>query len=145
MTKQELDKYIHLRFELENIEERILRLKSAEEFATSAKETAGCGSHQTNPNRMSDAVIQRLDYEQKMRGKIADIMKQLTAIDDAINAVADPLERECLRLRYCEQGEKNRHKRWEDIALEIYGDCDEKHLLSVYRLHGRALMHIGVI
>ena len=34
---------------------------------------------------------------------------------------------------------------WKDVALRMFGDNDERHILAAYRLHGRALVSISGI
>ena len=62
----------------------------------------------------------------------------MAAIEAAIDHVEDPLERECLRLRYID-GDGYRLIPWGDVAIMIYGDDDEKSLHAIFRLPGKAL------
>ena len=153
-----LYRYMYLQFEIERHEERIARLKSAEEFPARPEGSEGGGSSQPNKDRMGSAIVRRMLQEERVRQRIAEINAELDEIEDAIDQLQNPLEREVLRLRYLD-GEDNRdneddpdsarnpvkHMEWKDISLRIYGDNDEKHLRATYRLHGLALENISKI
>ena len=143
-AKRRLKQYIHLQYETYKQCERLARLKSAEQFPTRPEGNEGGGTGQPNPHRQENAIVRRILHEDRMNARIAEIMKELDAIDDAIDSLPDALEREVLRLRYTD-GENNRHMEWSEIALQMYGDNDEKHVLASQRLHGRALVNISKI
>ena len=140
--KKKLRNYIYLHFEAENLYERWARLKSAEVFPSSPEGNGGGGFSQPNPHRQENAIIRRMEHEAKMAGRIEVIQAEMDEIEDAIDSLCDPLEREVLRLRYMD-GENNRHMKWTDVALHIYGDDDEPHVLAAHRLHGRALVSLA--
>lgn len=143
-AKRRLKQYIHLQFELYRQCERLARLKSAEKFPSRPEGNEGGGTGQPNPHRQENAIVRRMGYEEKMKVRVAEITAELDAIDDAIDSLPDALEREVLRLRYTD-GENNRLAEWTQIALDLYGDNDEKHLLASFKLHGRALANIAII
>lgn len=139
--KKKLRNYIYLRFEADNLYERLARLQSAEQFPSSPDGNSGGGSSQPNPHRQENAIIRRIAHEEKMAARIAGIQAEMDEIDDAVDSLRDPLEREVLRLRYMD-GENNRHMKWTEVAAQIYGDDDEQHVLAAHRLHGRALVSL---
>lgn len=140
-VKHRLHQYIYLRFEYESHQERLALLKAEEEYPSKPGDNIGGGSGTPNRDRMEKAIIRRMMYEEKTKKRIAEIAAEIDEIDEAIDSLQNPLEREVLRLRYTD-GENNRHMEWKDISMKIYGDNDEKHLLATYRLHGRALVSI---
>lgn len=148
ITKQRLHQYIYLYFETENqrarFAERLARMKSAECFP-SAPEGEGGGSGQPNPNRMQDAIVRRLAYEEKMFAKIESMEAEMEEIEEAIDRLRNPLEREVLRLRYTKINAGNKHTPWAVVAKKIYGNDEEKDVLATHRLHGRALVSISKI
>ena len=73
--------------------------------------------------------------------QIEAALVEMETIEQAIYAVADPMEREVLRLRYME-GNYIRHLPWRDVALKLFGDDDKRHMVATYRLHMRALNNI---
>ncbi|MDO4668964.1 MAG: hypothetical protein Q4A63_04015 [Butyricicoccus pullicaecorum] len=83
-------------------------------------------------------------YESEIVDKMENIRKEMSVIRAAIDALKSPMEREVLRLRYCD-GDACRHMPWREVALNIYGDDDERQMQAVYRLHGRALQNIREI
>lgn len=91
---------------------------------------------------MERAIIRRMEYEERVMPQIEEAQKEMEEIEAAIDGVPDPMEREVLRLRYID-GENCRLMPWKDVASQLFGDNDERHLLAAYRLHGRALVSIS--
>lgn len=135
--KQRLSNYLYLKRENEDQFERIARMKNEEQFPA-MKESDGSQHQPGASDRMANAIIRRMSYEEKILPRIKANLDEMEAVEGIINSIPDPQERRVLRLRYID-GEFSRHTRWEDIALTMFGDNDEKHLKAVYRLHGRAL------
>lgn len=135
--KQRLSNYLYLKNENEDHFERLTRMKNDEKIPA-MKEGDGSQHSGGASDRMANAIIRRLSYEEKILPLISQNQDEMDAIEDIINAMPDSQERMVLRMRYID-GEFCRHIKWEDIAKKIYGDNDEKHLQAVYRLHGRAL------
>lgn len=67
----------------------------------------------------------------------------MRAIEGAVLSLPDPLERSVLEHRYF-SSDTIRLMKWREIALEMYGDDDEKDLQAVYRLHNEALDHVAL-
>lgn len=139
MTKERLMRYRSLRMENENQLERLARMKSGEQFPAMRE---GDGSqHAGAGDRLTGAVLRRMEYEERIRPLIEANLQEMHEIEDAINQIGDPMEREVLRLRYID-GEYWRQLPWGEVALQIYGDNDERCLVATYRLHSRALNSI---
>ena len=139
-TKERLASYLSLKFEIENQLERLERLKNAEKIPAISQ---GDGSQSCGPtDRMANAIIRRMEYEEKILPQIEASRKKMQLIEDAINNVGDPLEREVLRLRYMD-GEFCRQMPWREVALSLFGDNVERHIIAAYRLHSRALVSIS--
>lgn len=94
-------------------------------------------------HRLTDAVIRRMEYEERIRPLIEANLREMGEIEAAIGRIQDPMEREVLRLRYLD-GACWRPMPWGEVALRIYGDNDDKHLRATYRLYSRALSSMGV-
>lgn len=140
MTKQRLSSYISLRMEVDNQLERLERLKSAEQFPSQqlGDESQHSG---VSGDRLERAILKRMEFEKRAMPKIERNKKEMAQIEDAIDDMDDPLEREVLRLRYID-GECSRHMPWKDVAENLFGDNDDRHMLAVYRLHNKALSNI---
>ena len=138
--KSWLSEYINLKSENDDQFERIARMKNEEKFPA-YKENDGSQHQPGASDRMGNAIIRRMSYEERVAPLIQANQNKMDAIEEAINNVRDPQERRVLRMRYID-GEFCRHPRWENIALKLYGDNDEKHLQAAYRLHGRALQSV---
>lgn len=141
MTKERLMRYRSLRMENENQLERLARMKSGEQFPATR---AGDGSqHAGAGDRLTGAVLRRMEYEERIRPLIEANLREMGEIEAAIGRIQDPMEREVLRLRYLD-GACWRPMPWGEVALRIYGDNDDKHLRATYRLYSRALSSMGV-
>lgn len=143
ITKERLHKYIFIRREVENHLERLTRMKNQ---ALIQARRDGDGSQHTPgaSDRMADAIIKRLAYEDKTSAAINEKLDEMDRVRGAIDCLDDPMEREVLRLRYID-GIGYRHMPWKDVARRLYGDDDESQMQAVYRVHGRALQHIRAI
>lgn len=141
ITKKRLQSYIGLRLENENINERIARMQSAAEMPPMS---SGDGSQHTRSSgdRMARAVERLIEYKSQVAPTLESNRREMLKIEQAVNALPDPLEREVLRLRYLD-GDYCRPLRWPEIAIYLYGEENEKSIRSVFRLHTDALRHIN--
>lgn len=139
--KQKLSVYVSLKTENENRLERLIRLKNDAKIPAIKQ---GDGSQHTSDGngRMERAIIRAMEYEEKIRPQIKENEREMAEIESAISDLSDPMEREILRLRYIDC-DGCRLMPWKDVALHLFGDNDERHILAAYRLHGRALVSIS--
>lgn len=140
--KTRLASYVTLRTEAENLEERLARLTSEAEMppmrmGDGSKHTGGSG------DRMARAVIRLTEYREKNQPKIDEARRKMAAIEDAIDALDDPLERSVLRLRYIDP-DGCRPNKWAVVAFGIYGDDDEKDIKAAQRIGDSALNNINL-
>ena len=140
-AKQRLASYRALRLEVDNQLDRLARLRNEEQLPA-MRESSGAKSTGGNGDRMERAILRRMEYEERVLPQIEAAKREMAAIEAAIDHVEDPLERECLRLRYI-SGDGCRMMPWKDVAVAIYGDDDDKYILSIFRIHGRALQSIA--
>lgn len=140
-AKQRLASYRALRLEVGNQLDRLARLRNEEQLPA-MRESSGAKSTGGNGDRMERAILRRMEYEERVPPQIEAAKREMAAIEAAIDHVEDPLERECLRLRYI-SGDGCRMMPWKDVAVAIYGDDDDKYILSIFRIHGRALQSIA--
>lgn len=93
---------------------------------------------------MANAIIRRITYEEQIAADMEAKIAEMDEIRAAVDGLRDPQEREVLRMRYIDcQGYRNTS--WRRVAMRIYGDDDEAQIQSVYRIHSRALVHIGAV
>ena len=135
--KKRLSNYSAIRVELDNLEERLERLKSEEQLppmrpGNGSKPTGGTG------DRQERAIIRRMEYEERHGPEMEAKRQELRYIEGAINAVADPMERMVLRIRYTDS-DTAKPMPWREVAIAIYKDDSDSKMLAIYRLHGRAL------
>lgn len=133
--------YVKFKKMVENSEERLARMKSDEQFPA-MRPSDGSKRNPGASDRMGNAVIRRMEYEDRLSDSLRQAHEEMTAIESAVFALSDPLEREVIQLRYLDGEGTCRLMRWSNVAINIYGDDDEKDLKAVYRLHGRALQSI---
>jgi hypothetical protein len=141
--KKRLSNYSAIRVELDNLEDRLERLKSEEILppmrpSNGSKPTGGTG------DRQERAVIRRMEYEERHGAEIEAKRNELRDIENLINAVPDPMERMVLRIRYTDS-ETAKPMPWRDVAMVIYKDDSDSKMLAIYRLHGKALRNIQAL
>lgn len=140
ITKERLARYLSLRRENENQLERLARMRNDEKIPA-IRESDGSQHTPGGSDRMANAIIRRMEYEERVMPQIEANLQEMEIIEDAINSLPDPMEREVLRLRYID-GSTWRHLPWGEVALRLYGDNDEKYMKATFRLYQRALANI---
>ena len=135
--KKRLSQYSAIRVELANLEERLERLKS-EETLPAMRPSNGSKPTGSTGDRQERSIIRRMEYEERHGAEIDAKRDELRYIEDSINAVADPMERMVLRIRYTES-ETAKPMPWRAVAMAIYKDDSDSKMLAIYRLHSRAL------
>lgn len=135
--KKRLSQYSAIRVELDNLEERLRRLKSEEalppmRMGNGSMNTGGTG------DRQERAIIRRMEYEERHGPEMEAKRNELRYIEESINAVADPMERMVLRIRYTES-ETAKPTPWRDVAIAIYRDDSDAKMLAIYRLLDKAV------
>lgn len=141
--KKRLSNYSAIRVELDKLEERLERLKIEETLppmrpGNGSKPTGGTG------DRQERAIIRRMEYEERHGPEMEAKREELRYIDESINAVADPMERMVLRIRYTES-ETAKPMPWRKVAIAIYSDDSDSKLLATYRLLDKALISLQKI
>jgi len=73
-------------------------------------------------------------------------MLRMTALENMVDELPDHLQREILRLRYMDAESETtcRLKRWNAIAIKLYGSDDRKYIEAVLRIHRKALENIEI-
>lgn len=135
--KKRLSNYSAIRVELDNLEDRLERLKSEETLppmrpGNGSKPTGGTG------DRQERAVIRRMEYEEQHGAEIETKRDELRYIEGLINNLPDPMERLVLRIRYT-GSDTAKPMPWREVAMAIYKDDSDSKMLAIYRLHGKAL------
>ena len=141
--KKRLSQYSAIRVELDNLQERLERLKSEEIMpptrpGNGSKPTGGAG------DRQERSIIRRMEFEERHGADIDAKRDELRYIEDSIMAVTDPMERMVLRIRYTES-ENTKPMPWRAVAMAIYKDDSDSKMLAIYRLHGKALNSLQTI
>ena len=95
-------------------------------------------------DRKENVTIRYIETKDYLQPQIDANIAKMRQIEDAISNMTDGLEREVLRLRYIDVGGW-KPVPWREVAMELYGDDEEKDLKRVQRLHREALKSFGKI
>lgn len=141
--KERLKRYPGLRMETDNLLARLEILKSEEMLppmrqGDGSKRTAGTG------DRQERAILRRMEFEERNAPTIASNRQEMKAIDRAVAALSDPLERDVIKIHYIEV-DAYKPLPWRDVAIAMYGEDGEADLLRVHRLHSKALRSLQEI
>ena len=137
-----LASYVALRLDVEIMEDKLARLRS-EETLPPMREGDGSQHTRGTGDRLERATIRRMEYEETHGPKIAATRRTMQAIEAAVDALRDPLERSVLKLRYLDS-ETVRLVKWNLVALRLFGDDDERYVKAAHRLHNGALEKINL-
>ena len=141
--KKYLSKYAGLKMSVENQLERIARAENNTQIP--AMRMSDGSSHQGGgSDRLGNSVVKWLDVKERLLPSIKANIAQMRRIEQEIESLEDPFEREVLRLRYIDS-EHCRLMRWRDIAMKLYGDDDEKDIKAAQRLHESAVLSFGKV
>ena len=135
--KKLLSNYSATRVELDNLEERLERLKS-EETLPPMRPSNGSKPTGSTGDRQERSIIRRMEYEELYGAEIHAKRNILREIECLINSIPDPMERMVLRIRYTDS-ETAKPTPWRAVAMAIYKDDSDSKMLAIYRLHSRAL------
>ena len=141
--KERLKRYPALKMETEKMTARLEVLRSEETIpplrpGDGSKRTAGTG------DRQERAIIRRMEYEESTAPTIAANKQEIKAVDRAVAALTDPLEREVIKIHYIEV-DGYKPLPWRDVAFAMYGDDTDAKLRNVHRLHSKALQSLREI
>ena len=137
ITKKRLLRYVSLKMEIENQCERLERMRANTELPAMREGDGSQRSIFVN-DRLSSAIIRNIEQEEKIQRIIETNKTEMQYIEDSIDSMEDPMQREVLRLRYLD-GEYCKLMPWQQVSECIYNDSDEKHMRAIFRLHGHAL------
>lgn len=140
MTKKRLSRFLSLKAQTTNHLERIARMKSNEQFPA-MRESDGSSHQPGASDRMGNAVIKRITYEDEITAELEANLAEMDAIRKAIKSLDDLMEQEVLWNRYIEP-DGIKHMPWRDVAIRMYHNDDENTIRAVTRLHGKALESI---
>ena len=136
-----LKRYLNLQRQVDNREETLARYENAQ-YLPAMPDSDGSKHTPGRSDRMANATVKYMEQKKKLMPKILAYKEKMQAIEDAIDAIDDPLEQEVLTLRYLEGEEGYKPMRWKLVALAMYHSDDDADLTRVYRLHGAALLSL---
>ena len=136
-----LKRYLNLQRQVDNREETLARYENAQ-YLPAMPDSDGSKHTPGRSDRMANATVRYMEQKKKLMPKILAYKAEMQAIEDAIDAIDDPLEQEVLTLRYLEGEDGYKPMRWKLVALAMYHSDDDADLTRVYRLHGAALLSL---
>lgn len=129
VTKERLKRYYYLMIELENQIDRAAKARAKLESPSTA--TDGMPHSNYAVDRMANGVARVITLERIRDAGIERIKEETAALEEAIQLLDDPCERELLRLRYLDIRD------WDEICSDLHFESTK-----VYSIHGDALQHI---
>ena len=136
-----LKRYLNLKRQVDNLKDDLKVFENAT-YLPAMPESDGSKHTPGRSDRVANATVRYMEQKQKIMPKILAKETEMQAIEDAIDAVDDPLKQEVLRLRYIKGSAGYRHMKWTDVALAMYHSDDEADEKRVTRLHGEALLSL---
>lgn len=142
--KARLHKYIKLSGQIERLREELDR-RINRQYIPATQESDGSKRNPGASDRMANAVISRMSFEEKAKERIQGYVEEMGKIEDAVLDLEDGLEQQVILLRYITGiNGGTKPMPWQEVALTVYGSNDDKDMQAVYRIHGRALQHINL-
>ena len=88
--------------------------------------------------------MRRMEYEERIEPTVSANRRELKAIDKAVAALNDPLEREVIKIRYID-ADGYKPLKCREVAISMYGKDDDADLLRVHRIHREAIRSLQEI
>lgn len=85
-----------------------------------------------------------VDYAQQIEQTIRNNNRFFLQIESAVEKIADPVQREALKLRYME-AKDSRATKWKYVALALYGDNSDAYITAAKRMSNKALRSLAAI
>lgn len=85
-----------------------------------------------------------VDYTQQIEQTIRNNNRFFLQIESAVEKIADPVQREALKLRYME-AKDSRATKWKYVALALYGDNSDAYITAAKRMSNKALRSLAAI
>lgn len=136
--KKWLESYQGLQLDYDTWYEQLIRLET-EQYIPAMRESDGSKHGPGASDRMANATLRRIEFEQRTEPQITAIRENMAAIEAAIHALPNPMHRGILAQRYIVGNGNYNLKPWADIALLLYRRCDEVGLKRVRNLYNAAL------
>lgn len=137
-AREWLKSYQGLKFEYDTWAERLARLEN-EQYIPAMRMGDESKHTQSANDRMGNATIRRLEFEDETAADIAEVKAKIKAIESAIKALPYPMHRGVLIQRYVAGFDGYKLKPWRTVAIQLYRDDDEAALKRVQKLHREAL------
>lgn len=141
VTVEDLKQFLSLKNELRNhaeyIQERLARMKSAEQYPTT--QLGDVSQHTTGAtDAKAKAVEKRLIYTDTSNSEVLTMSQRLREIEATVNLIRDSQQRQILRYRYMD-ADGCRYPQWWMVAKKMYGRTDEQYVRACLRVHKAAL------
>ncbi len=141
-AKDRLSEYLPMAMENKNRLARLNDMRDAAGGLTGIPESDGSAHTAGNNHKMEAAVERYLEYEKKIQPLLKANADKMAELEHMVDSIPDGLQREVLRLRYmdAESEDTCRPKKWNAVALTLYGSDDRKYIEAVHRIHKKAIL-----
>lgn len=146
MTKERLQRYANL---VQEIDRQFEALEIMEEKLTSPKSSNLTGMPRSTASgsfdRMSMAIAKKEDMEQYVKALLQKERQEAQAIEEAVQLLEEPNERQVIRLRYVDGFT------WTEVCRALFGrrkDYEERldtFERRTYKIHGKALINLEAV
>lgn len=133
-----LSGYQGLKFEYDTWAEQ-LEMRENAQYLPAIPDSDGSKHTPARSDRMANATVRRIEFEDETAEEIAEIRAKMKAIETAIKALPDPMQRGVLTQRYIVGADGYNVKPWRFVALKLYRKDDDAALKRVQRIHREAL------
>lgn len=143
--KDRLRDYTALLREIDNQQERLDRMAASYGRPPGPDLTGMPRSQGTTSDRVSVAVMKKLELEEKIAETVAEERRENAAIEAMLAKLPDPDERAVIRLRYFDRAT------WDEVTAALFGDLTDyidrldSYQRRTYRIHGRALLGLAEV
>lgn len=141
--KEYLTQYAALKMEARKNWERI-KIAENETEMPAMRQSDGSQRQPGRGDRFENASIRYMEVKAELQPKIDANKAEMLQIEQAINRLEDPLQREVLRQRYLD-GDGWKPVPWREVAWRLYHDDDEKELQRVMRVHREAIDALAAV
>ena len=137
-VKEWLKSYQGLKFEYDTWADR-LELRENAQYLPAIPDSDGSKHTPGRSDRMANATLRRMEFEDETAEEIAEIKAKMKAIETAIKALPDPMHRGVLIQRYIVGFDGYNLKPWKPVAMQLYRDDGDAAYKRVQNLHRSAL------
>lgn len=137
-AREWLKSYQGLKFEYDTWADK-LEMRENAQYLPAIPDSDGSKHTPGRSDRMANATVRRMEFEDETAEEIAEIKAKMKAIENAIKALPDPMLRGVLIQRYIVGFDGYNLRPWKPVAMQLFRKDDDAALKRVQNLHREAL------